>query len=51
MNPVTSIGRTIVNIDSNANLELVNKFCHLGDTLSGRRIGDADAVVEARIRI
>ena len=32
-----------------AKLELVDKFCYLGDTLSVD--GDADACVEARIRI
>ena len=32
-----------------ANLEVVNKFCYLGDMLSVD--GDADATVEARIRI
>jgi len=32
-----------------ANLELVDKFCYLGDMLSV--YGDADAAVEARIRI
>jgi len=30
VNPVTSTGRTSVN----ANLELVDKFCYLGDMLS-----------------
>ena len=30
-------------------LEVVNKFCYLGDTLSVD--GDADAAVQARIRI
>jgi len=33
----------------NANLELVDKFCYLGDMLSVDR--DADAAVENRIRI
>ena len=32
-----------------ANLEIVDKFCYLGDMLSVD--GDADAAVEARIRI
>ena len=32
-----------------ANLELVDKFCYLGDMLSVD--GDADAAVETRIRI
>ena len=47
MNPVTSTGRTSVDIDDNANLELVDKFCYLGDMLSID--GDADATVETRI--
>jgi len=33
----------------NANLELVDKFCYLGDMLSVD--GDADAAVESTIRI
>ena len=32
-----------------ANLELVDTFCYLGDMLSVE--GDADAAVEARIRV
>jgi len=38
-----------VDIGANAKLELVDKFCYLGDMLSVD--GDADAAVEARIRI
>jgi len=49
MIPVTSTGRTGVDIGVNANLELVDKFCYLGDMLSVD--GDADAAVENRIRI
>ena len=50
LNPVTSAGRTSVDIGaSDAKLELVDKFCYLGDMLSVD--GDADAAVEARIRI
>ena len=49
MNPVTSTGRTTVNIGDNGNLELVDKFCYLGVMLSVD--GDADAAVETRIRI
>jgi len=49
MNPVTSIGCTTVDTGNNANLELVDKFCYLGDMLSVD--GDADAAVESRIRI
>jgi len=49
MNPVTGTERTSVDIGVNANLELVDKFCYLGDMLSVD--GDADAAVENRIRI
>jgi len=50
LNPVTSTGRTSVDIDSvSANLELLDEFCYLVDMLSVD--GDADAAVEARIRI
>ena len=34
LNPVTSTGHTSVDIGSDANLELVDKFCYLGDMLS-----------------
>jgi len=44
---VTSAGRTIVDIGASAKLELVDKFCYLGDMLSVD--GYADAAVEARI--
>jgi len=47
VNPVTGTGRTSVYIGGDANLELVDKFCHLGDMLSVD--GDADAAVETRI--
>jgi len=40
---------TSVDISVNANLELVDKFCYLGDMLSAD--GDADVPVETRIRI
>ena len=43
-NPVISTVHT--SVDS-ANLEVVDKFCYLGDMLSVD--GDADAAVEARI--
>jgi len=46
-NPVISTGHTSVDIGTNANLEVVDNFCYLGDMLSGDR--DADAAVEARI--
>jgi len=49
VNPVTGTGRTSVDIGVNANLELVDKFCYLGDMFSVD--GDADAAVENRIRI
>ena len=49
LNPVTSAGRISVDIGASAELELVYKFCYLGDMLSVD--GDADAAVEARIRI
>jgi len=47
--PVTGAGHTSADIGVNANLELVDKFCYLGDMLSV--VGDADVAVEARIRI
>jgi len=34
MNPVTSTVRTSVDIGASAKLELVDKFCYLGDMLS-----------------
>jgi len=49
MNPVTGPGRMGVDIGASANLELVDKFCYLGDMLSVD--GDADAAVETRIPI
>jgi len=45
--PVISTGRASVDIGASANLEVVDKFCYLGDMLSVD--GDADAAVEARI--
>jgi len=48
MIPVTSIGRASVDINVNANLKLVDKFCYLDDMLSVD--GDADAAVENRIQ-
>jgi len=48
-NPLTGAGCTNVDIGINANLELVDKFCYLGDMLSVD--GDADAAVETRIQI
>ena len=49
LNSVTSAGRTSVDVGASAKLELVDKFCYLGDMLSVD--GDADAAVQARIRI
>ena len=49
LNPVTNAGCTSVDIAASTVLELVDKFCYLGDMLSVD--GDADAAVEARIRI
>ena len=40
VNPVTGTGCTSVDIGGDANLELVDKFCYLGDMLSVD--GDAD---------
>jgi len=48
-NLVISTGHTSVGIGASANMEVVDKFCYLGDMLSVD--GDADAAVEARIRI
>ena len=47
MNAATSTGCTSIDIGVNAYLELVDKFCYLGDMLSVD--GDADAAVEIRI--
>jgi len=44
-----STSHTSVDISASANLEVVDKFCYLGDMLSVD--GDVDAAVEARIRI
>jgi len=43
LNPVTSTGRTSVDIGTSANLELVDTFCYLGYMLSVE--GDADVCV------
>jgi len=40
MNPVTGTGRTSVDIGGDANLEIVDQCCYLGDMLSVD--GDAD---------
>jgi len=49
LNLVTGTGCTSVDIGVrlSANLELVDKFCYLGDVLS---VDDADAAVEAKIQ-
>jgi len=47
LNPATSAGHTSVDIWASAKLELVDKFCYLGDMSSVD--GDVDAAVEARI--
>jgi len=44
---IRSVMRTSIDIGGDANLELVDKFCYLGDMLSVD--GDADAAVETRI--
>jgi len=49
VNPVPGRGCTSVDIGVNANLELEDTFCYLGDMLSGD--GNADAAVETRIQI
>jgi len=49
VNPVTGTGCTSVDVGGDANLELVDKFCYVGDMLSVD--GDAHAAVETRIRI
>jgi len=49
MNPVTGTGCTSVDTGVNANQELVDKFCYLGDMLSVDR--DADTAAETRIQI
>jgi len=49
VNPVTGTGCTRADISVNANLELVDKFCYLGDMLSADE--DADAAVETKIQI
>jgi len=47
VNLVTVTGCRSIDIGVNANLQLVDKFCHLADMLCVD--GDADAAVETRI--
>jgi len=49
VSPITGTGRTRVDIDDNANLELIDNLCYLGDMLSVD--GNSDAAAETRIRI
>ena len=51
MNPVTGTRCVSVDTGVNANLELVDKFCYIGEMLWVTGYGDADAAVENRIRI
>ena len=46
MNPVTSTAHTSVDIGGDANLELVDKFCYLGDMLSVCLLYTSDAADE-----
>jgi len=48
-NTIISTSHTSVDIGASANLDVVDKFCYLGDMLSVD--GNADAAVEARIGI
>jgi len=47
VNPLTGRRHTNVDIDVNANLKLVDKFCYLGDMLNVDKA--ADAAVETRV--
>ena len=49
MNPITSAGNTSVDAGASANLDIVDKFCYLDDSLSVD--GDIDAAVQDTIRI
>jgi len=49
LSPVAGAVRTSVDVGASAKLELVDKFCYLGDMLSVD--GDADAAVEARVGV
>ena len=39
LNPVTSAGHTSVDIGASAKVELVDKFCYLGDMLRDQIVG------------
>jgi len=47
VNPASDTGCTNIDIGVNANLELMDEFCYLGDMLSV--VGDSDAAVQTRI--
>ena len=47
LNPVTSTGRTSIDIGTSSNLELMDKFCCLGDMFS--MTGDADTAVASEL--
>ena len=49
MNSVTNTVHTSVDIGVSANVELVDKFCYLGDMFSVD--GDADAAVDTRTQV
>ena len=49
MNSATGTGCTNVDIGVNTDLELVDKFCYLGDVLSVHVDRNADVAVETRI--
>jgi len=48
VNPVSKTACTSINIGDSANLELVDKFCYVGNMLSVDK--DADATVETGIQ-
>jgi len=49
LSPLTSTGRTSVDIGASANLQLVDKSCYLGDMLSVD--GDAEATVRPELEL
>jgi len=46
LNPVTSAGRTSVDIGASAKLELVNKFCYLGAVFNDCQLLSAKKLIE-----